>query len=68
MRILENIAILVDADNAQAGIMDSIIEKVSLQGRIILKRIYGNWKSQQLKSWEEVIMKHAFYPCSNLIM
>lgn len=62
MRILENIAILVDADNAQAGIMDSIIEKVSLQGRIILKRIYGNWKNQQLKGWEEVIMKHAFYP------
>lgn len=62
MRILENIAILVDADNAQAGIMDSIIEKVSLQGRIILKRIYGNWKSQQLKKLGRSDYEACFLP------
>lgn len=55
-----NIAVLVDADNAEFDKMQAIIEKISTYGRITTKRIYGNWKKNSLKNWEEVIKNLAF--------
>lgn len=28
---------------------------ISLRGRIVLKRAYGNWRKEHLKNWEEVL-------------
>ncbi len=55
-----NIAVLVDADNAEPNKMQSIIEKIATYGRITTKRIYGNWQKDTLKSWEDVIKTFAF--------
>ena len=55
-----NIAVLVDADNAEPKKMQAIVEKIATYGRITTKRIYGNWQKDALKTWENVIKNFAF--------
>lgn len=59
---LKNIAILIDADNTEVGLIGKVLETLSLQGDITTKRAYGNWKKEQLKPWEEVCIKYAIHP------
>lgn len=53
----KNLALLIDADNISAQKMPQIMEKVSGYGNIALKRAYGNWRKEGLKSWE-IQLKH----------
>lgn len=36
-------AVLIDADNAQASVFESILNEISLMGDAIVKRIYGDY-------------------------
>lgn len=56
----KNIAVLVDGDNTQYSKMQSVIQKISTYGRIVVKRVYGNWKKEGLKNWENEIKSLAF--------
>ncbi|MDR0229467.1 MAG: NYN domain-containing protein, partial [Flavobacteriaceae bacterium] len=47
-----NIAILVDGDNAQAKLLDKILEEVSKYGKVTVRRIYGDWTTPQMNSWK----------------
>ena len=58
----DSIAVLVDADNAEIGKMEALIEKISIYGRITVRRVYGNWQKEILKKWPEVIKRLAFNP------
>lgn len=53
------IAILIDADNAQASKMEDILKDVSTYGRIVTKRAYANWTKPMLKPWENVVKRFA---------
>ncbi|NLI53776.1 MAG: NYN domain-containing protein [Clostridiales bacterium] len=59
---LENIAVLIDADNAQLSKLSLILEELSTYGRIVVKRAYGNWKAPALKKWEETLKALAIKP------
>lgn len=59
---LENIAVLIDADNAQLVKLSLILEELSTYGRIVVRRAYGNWNSRALKNWEEQLKKLAIKP------
>ena len=59
---LENIAVLIDADNAQLSKLSLILEELSTYGRIVVKRAYGNWKDRALKNWEEQLKTLAIKP------
>lgn len=59
---LENIAVLIDADNAQLSKLSLILEELSTYGRIVVKRAYGNWKDVSLKKWEETLKALAIKP------
>lgn len=48
---LQRIAVLIDADNAQAVFIERILTEVSKRGRVVVKRAYGNWRKDALKSW-----------------
>jgi uncharacterized protein (TIGR00288 family) len=56
---LENIAVLIDADNAQLSKLSLILEELSTYGRIVVKRAYGNWKASALKNWEEQLFAYT---------
>ncbi len=53
------IAILIDADNAQASKMEDILKDVSTYGRVVTKRAYGNWTKLMLKPWENEVKRFA---------
>lgn len=57
-----NIAILVDGDNAQAKLLKETIEEVSKYGKATIRRIYGDWTSQAMNSWKDLINRHSVNP------
>ncbi|RCS28246.1 NYN domain-containing protein [Polaribacter sp. WD7] len=57
-----NIAVLIDGDNAQPKLIKEIIEEVSKYGKATIRRIYGDWTSQQMNSWKTIINQHSISP------
>lgn len=57
-----NIAILIDGDNAQARLLKETIEEVSKYGKATIRRIYGDWTSQAMNSWKDLINQHSINP------
>jgi uncharacterized LabA/DUF88 family protein len=56
------IAMLIDADNSPAGMIDEILDELAKEGVINIRRAYGDWKSPHLKSWEAVLHEFAIQP------
>ncbi|MFY9243958.1 MAG: NYN domain-containing protein [Polaribacter sp.] len=57
-----NIAVLIDGDNAQPKLIKEILEEVSKYGKATIRRIYGDWTSQQMNSWKAIINQHSISP------
>jgi uncharacterized protein (TIGR00288 family) len=60
--IHENIALLIDADNAPAVKIDFIIAELASYGVVNIRRAYGNWKKQGLSGWEKILHDYAIQP------
>jgi len=58
----EKIALFIDADNAPAARVDFVLSELARYGVVNIRRAYGNWKSPNLKSWEEVLHDYAIQP------
>ena len=58
----EKLAVLIDADNAQASVIHDLLAEVSRYGTASVKRAYGDWTTPNLKSWKEVLHKLAIQP------
>lgn len=58
----DNLAVLIDADNAQASPIQELLEEVARYGTANVKRAYGDWSSPQLKKWEKELLAHAIKP------
>ena len=56
------LAVLIDADNAQASVIQELLAEASRYGTATIKRAYGDWTTQHLKSWKEVLHKLAIQP------
>ncbi|MEL6575674.1 MAG: NYN domain-containing protein [Pseudomonadota bacterium] len=52
-------AVLIDADNASARHADAIFEEVATFGEAMIRRVYGDFASEGLKSWDRAIQAHA---------
>jgi len=59
------LAVLIDADNASARIADGLFEEVAKLGEASVRRIYGDFSSSRLKSWADILSKHAIIPQQN---
>lgn len=57
-----NIAILIDGDNAQAKLLEVILEEVSKYGKVTIRRIYGDWTTPQMNSWKDLLNDLSFSP------
>ena len=55
-------AVLIDADNSSIGAIPSVLEEVAKYGIASVKRVYGDWSSETLKNWREVLLPHAITP------
>ena len=57
-----NLAVLVDADNAQASVIAELLAEVANYGTATVKRAYGDWTTPNLASWKDVLHVHAIQP------
>ncbi|MEJ5991142.1 NYN domain-containing protein [Ramlibacter sp. PS3R-8] len=56
------LAVLIDADNAQASVIEELLAEVSRYGSATIKRAYGDWTTQNLQGWKEVLHRMAVQP------
>ena len=61
------LAILIDAENAQASIVDGLIAEVANYGTASVKRIYGDWTGPGLKGWKDVLLRHSIQPIQQFL-
>ncbi|CAD7044275.1 Maebl [Pseudorhizobium endolithicum] len=56
------LAVLIDADNASAKIVDGLFEEIAKIGEASVRRIYGDFSSARSRAWTDVLAKHAIIP------
>lgn len=56
------LAVLIDADNAQAAVVDELLAEVALFGIATVKRIYGDFTSPGSAQWKKVLNRLAIKP------
>ena len=59
---LRRFAVLIDADNTSPQIAGGLFEEVAKFGEASVRRIYGDFSNQRLKSWTEILQKYAIDP------
>ena len=59
---LPRFAVLIDADNTSPQIAGGLFEEVAKFGEASVRRIYGDFSNQRLKSWTEILQKYAIDP------
>jgi NYN domain/OST-HTH/LOTUS domain len=56
------LAVLIDADNAQAAVIEGLLEEVARFGEATVRRIYGDFTSPSSSSWKKVLNKNSIKP------
>ena len=56
------IAILIDGDNAQSSLLPQMLVEAGRHGQVTVRRIYGDWTTNNMNSWKETLNYHAFQP------
>lgn len=56
------IAMLIDGDNAQAGLLSQMLVEAGRYGQVTVRRIYGDWTTNSMNSWKDTLNFHAFQP------
>jgi uncharacterized LabA/DUF88 family protein len=57
-----HLAVLIDADNVAPRRLAALLAEVSRYGDASVRRMYGDWTSDQLKSWKNAVNEHAIQP------
>lgn len=58
----QKLAVLIDADNAQPGIVEGLLAEIAKYGTAHIKRIYGDWTGTHLKGWKDTLLTHSIQP------
>jgi uncharacterized LabA/DUF88 family protein len=56
------LAVLIDADNASASVVEELLQEIAKFGVASIKRAYGDWTTQNLVGWKEHLHRHAITP------
>src|SRR5690606_34340483 len=56
------LAVLIDADNTSAKIVDGLFEEIAKLGEATVRKVYGDFSSTRLKGWADVLARHAIVP------
>lgn len=60
--VQSRLAVLIDADNAPAAIIDGLFAEVAKYGVASVKRIYGDWTQPRLSGWKKVLLDYSITP------
>ena len=58
----DRLAVLIDADNAQAAVAHELLAEISRYGTASVKRAYGDWTTTNLRGWKDVLHTLAIQP------
>lgn len=58
----DKLAVLIDADNAQASVAQELLAEVARYGTATVKRAYGDWTTQNLTGWKDTLHNLAIQP------
>jgi uncharacterized LabA/DUF88 family protein len=56
------LAVLIDADNASAKIVDGLFEEIAKIGEASVRRIYGDFSNARSKAWADTLSRYAIIP------
>ncbi len=56
------LAVLIDADNAQAAVIEGLLAEIARFGEATVKRIYGDFTATTSSSWKKVLQRYAIKP------
>lgn len=56
------LAVLIDADNAQAAVIEGLLAEIARYGEATVKRIYGDFTAPTSSSWKKVLQRYAIKP------
>ncbi|MBU2664797.1 NYN domain-containing protein [Actinoplanes bogorensis] len=56
------LAVLIDADNAQARIIEALLAEIAKYGTAHVKRAYGDWTGPNLKGWKDELLAQSIQP------
>jgi len=56
------LAVLIDADNASAKIVDGLFEEIAKIGEASVRRIYGDFSNARSKAWADTLARYAIIP------
>jgi uncharacterized LabA/DUF88 family protein len=56
---IPRLAVLIDADNASPRIAPRLFEEIAKIGEASVRRIYGDFSGTRLRSWAEILSRHA---------
>jgi len=62
MKNIDNIALLIDSDNASHNGIDPVLTALAELGTVNIRRAYGNWRKQWLKGWVDILHKYGIEP------
>jgi hypothetical protein len=56
------LAVLIDADNAQAAVIEGLFAEIARFGEATVRRIYGDFTASTSSSWKKVLQRYAIKP------
>ena len=56
------LAVLIDADNAQASLIEGLLAEIARFGEATVRRIYGDFTAPTSASWKKVLQRYAIKP------
>lgn len=56
------LAVLIDADNAQATVIEALLAEIARFGEATVKRIYGDFTAPTSASWKKTLQRFAIKP------
>ena len=59
---VNNVALLIDADNAQPAAMDPVLTVLADLGAVNVRRAYGNWSKPGLNGWRDKLVRYGIEP------
>ncbi|MDD3659288.1 MAG: NYN domain-containing protein [Lachnospiraceae bacterium] len=58
----KNLALLIDSDNIAPTYIENILGELAKYGKVTIRRMYGDWSQDRLKSWLEYSAKYSLTP------
>lgn len=60
------LAVLIDAENAQASQTSELLSEIAKYGVAVVKRAYGDWTRPTLAGWKVVVQRHGILQVQQL--